>query len=110
MPHEIGPCDHGIPSGEECDDCNLVMLRKCPSCALHLATIARLTEEVDALKWSIEDCVSHYPVDIFPDPNKEDFSHLHQRRGASERLHGSWARHLIKVIRDNAELRRASGE
>ena len=82
----------------------------CPSCASKDTTIARLTEELDALKWSIENCVAHYPEDIFPDPSKEDFSYLHQRRGASEHLHGSWARHLVKVIRDNAELRRRAGE
>jgi hypothetical protein len=70
------------------------------------ASLAEKEGKLEALEWAIEDCVAHYPLDIFPDPVRTDFEHLHQRKGASERLHGSWARHLVKVIRENAALRR----
>ena len=60
--------------------------------------------ELDALNWAIEDCLAHYPIDIFPEPGPDDFYHLRTGpRGISERLHGSWARHLIKVIKENAQ-------
>ena len=34
---EIGSCEHGIPAGTPCDDCNLAMLYQCPSCARYAA-------------------------------------------------------------------------
>jgi hypothetical protein len=65
--------------------------------------------ELEALEWSLDDCLAHYPADIFPEPTEEDFAHVHARKGCSEVLHGSWARHLVKVIRDNAARKLAEG-
>ena len=34
---EIGSCEHGIPAGTQCDDCNLEMLYQCPYCSRYAA-------------------------------------------------------------------------
>jgi len=73
------------------------------------ASPCRHEAEADALREAIDEAERAYPTDIFSEPGPDDFYHLRTGpRGISERLHGSWARHLVKVIRDNAA--RAGGE
>ena len=96
----------------------------CPSCASKDAELKRLREELDNAKF-VEEQVRHandgfaeenkrlreaidemekaYPSDIFTEPTPDDFAYIHKVRGLSERLHGSWARHLVEVIRRRAK-------
>ena len=88
----------------------------CPSCAEKEKEIQRLLdsgmglgrgdaiEENARMKEAIDEMEKAYPPDIFTEPGPDDFAHLRiGPRGISERLHGSWARHLVEVIRRRAK-------
>ncbi len=46
---DIGVCNHGIPANNQCDDCNLQMLRRCSDCAEKDARIKKLEKVVNKL-------------------------------------------------------------
>ena len=59
--------------------------------------------ELKRLREAIDEMEKAYPSDIFTEPTPDDFAYIHKVRGLSERLHGSWARHLVEVIRRRAK-------
>ena len=66
------------------------------------ALVEQLEAELTRLREAIDEMEKAYPSDIFTEPTPDDFAYIHKVRGLSERLHGSWARHLVEVIRRRA--------
>jgi len=63
-------------------------------------------EDVEELKKRIDGFLNAYPVDLFPEPTKEQYAEAHQlleqiRPGFGSALHGSWGRHIARCIADS---------
>lgn len=101
------------PKYSFCDD-NLTRIAEAEKFYRHILDVAKRAalsstgpcpheEELGRLNFALDEMERAYPPDIFTEPTPDDFAHVYKVRGLSERLHGSWGRHLVEVIRRQKE-------
>ncbi len=70
-----------------------------------------LQARIKELEGALDETERAYPPDVFSEPGPDDFAYLCVGpRGMSERLHGPWARHLVKMIRERVALKALEGD